>query len=364
MQSTTANIGSLRIHQNDDIQKILIDALEAVLKVKPSEIDTAKNFDEYGLDSIDAVIATEWIGQRLGIALPPEFLFLFRNIDAVMNALLTGEYRQASSHHQPSSQIPIFFFPGGGGVDESPLIRFRERASSELIFEVLQIGKWYDWVDRKLKFEDLAALAAQYINTKSPHGPIKLGGYSQGGQLAYVTALALQEMGRTVELLAVLDSNTNVIERGSVLRPAIFWAVLSLLRDYIVVKLRGRRMFPEKQKLVYFLSWLWDQRGGPELIMGMMRIERRFLPGKVRVRGDGFVQMRIFATMWSDWTEKAKMRSLQNTSVILFRSEDPGPPDRGWGSHCKNVKVVLVKGDHYSILSSDDLVDRFVAEVA
>jgi thioesterase domain-containing protein len=95
-----------------------------------------------------------------------------------------------------------------------------------------------------------------------------------------------------------------------------------------------------------------------------MRFKRAVLPGGNRVRGDNFIQMRIFAKMWGDWTQKNKTPILYKTQVSLFRSEDPGPPDLGWKARCSKVTVIPIKGDHYSMLSSEDLIGRLVAEVS
>ena len=58
------------------LRELLVGQLAGTLGVHRIEIDPTKSFDEYGLDSINAVIATELIGERLGIELPPEFLLL------------------------------------------------------------------------------------------------------------------------------------------------------------------------------------------------------------------------------------------------------------------------------------------------
>jgi thioesterase domain-containing protein/acyl carrier protein len=364
LESSAVKFDGLPLLQRDDLQNVLINALAEVLKVQPSEIDVAKSFDEYGLDSIDAVIATEWIGNRLKVALPPEFLFVFRSIDAVTNALLAGDYRRASPRAGPLSQTPIFLFGGGGGADGPGLIRFREQATPRLAFEVVHVEKWHDWIDQGLTFKDLAMRAAQFVNEKGPQGPIRLAGYSQGGQLAYVTALELESMGRAVELLCLLDSDSKVVYRTSATKPGFFSGVLSLCRDYIITKIRGGELFPPRHKLFHFAEWLWEREFGPELIMMVVRVKRAFLPGGNRLRGDNFVQMRVFAKMWGDWTEENKASALRGTPVFLFRSEDPGAPDLGWRAYCSNVTVIPVKGDHHSMLTSEGLIGQLVAEVS
>src|SRR5262249_48231105 len=113
----------------------------------------------------------------------------------------------------------------------------------------------------------------------------------------------------------------------------------------------------------HFAEWLWEKRGGSELVLMVVRGKRAFLPGGNRIRGDNFFQMRVFAKMLGDWTEENKKRSFHNTPVVLFRSEDPGSPDLGWRAYCSNVTVISVKGDHHSMLTSEGLIGQLIAEV-
>ena len=71
-----------------EIRELLVAELATKLGCKPMSIDPSKNFDEYGLDSIDAVLATGTLSDRLKIVLPPEFLLLYRTIDEAVEHIL------------------------------------------------------------------------------------------------------------------------------------------------------------------------------------------------------------------------------------------------------------------------------------
>ena len=120
------------------LRKLLLVQFAEMLRMPPAAIDTSANFEEYGLDSIDAVIATGWLAEHLGIELPPEFLFRNRSVDDVIRALLPDERASASVRTQLGRSTPIFFFAGGGGRDEPLLVRFREQIART--FEVVDIG--------------------------------------------------------------------------------------------------------------------------------------------------------------------------------------------------------------------------------
>ena len=100
------------------LRELLVGQLAGMLRVHRIEIDPAKSFDEYGLDSIDAVIATELIGERLGIELPPEFLLINQSIDAVVRALLDSQRSDGPVDTLQCNGAAIFLFPGAGGRDE------------------------------------------------------------------------------------------------------------------------------------------------------------------------------------------------------------------------------------------------------
>jgi acyl carrier protein len=71
------------------LRAIVIGPLAEKLGVQPDAFDSARSFDEYGLDSIDTVLVAEAIASRLGVTLSPEFLFEHRTVDAVVRELMS-----------------------------------------------------------------------------------------------------------------------------------------------------------------------------------------------------------------------------------------------------------------------------------
>jgi acyl carrier protein len=71
------------------LRAIVIGPLAEKLGMQPDAFDSAKSFDEYGLDSIDTVLVAEAIASRLGVTLSPEFLFEHRTVDAVVRELMS-----------------------------------------------------------------------------------------------------------------------------------------------------------------------------------------------------------------------------------------------------------------------------------
>jgi acyl carrier protein len=71
----------------DAIRRMLIGELAAILQIDESQVDTAKPFDEYGLDSTDAIIVVGLVEEQLQIELEPELLIRNRTVDEVVNSL-------------------------------------------------------------------------------------------------------------------------------------------------------------------------------------------------------------------------------------------------------------------------------------
>jgi acyl carrier protein len=71
----------------DAARKLLIAEMAAILHIDESQIDTSKPFDEYGLDSTEAIVVIGLVEEQIGMELEPELLLRYRTIDEVVNAL-------------------------------------------------------------------------------------------------------------------------------------------------------------------------------------------------------------------------------------------------------------------------------------
>jgi thioesterase domain-containing protein/acyl carrier protein len=355
------------------LRKLLIDLLAETLEVDGSEIDPAKSFDECGLDSIAAVIATGPLGERLGLELTPEFLFKNNSIDEVVQALL-DERGHGSSKSPPAGVAPIFMFPGGGVRDYNVgLVRFRARCAPDLAFEVISSGDWRDWLEQDLDFDSLVRRACRQIEDVAPEGPLSISAYSQGGYLAFASAIALSQEGRRIKFMGLLDpgalsghphvpsgfSEPLGVLRGA-LRLAIYW---------FVGKVLGKKYFHrDGSTRLRAIRGLWFRYRGHSAQIRLLRLVVRFSrllfhgPGGARL--DLAIQLMLFESLWSAWIEQKRFTTPFDWPIFLFRSRDPGEPDRGWGLVCSNLRIVPVDGGHLSMFDAehlDGLVGQFEA---
>ena len=70
------------------LRETIISELAIMTGRNASEINSDQTFDEYGLDSTDAVLAAGMLEERLGVELPPELLLQNDTVGKVVAALI------------------------------------------------------------------------------------------------------------------------------------------------------------------------------------------------------------------------------------------------------------------------------------
>jgi thioesterase domain-containing protein/acyl carrier protein len=353
------------------LRQLLIDELARMLKVDVAELNSTSSFDEYGLDSIDAVIATGWLGEQLGVELPPEFLFRHTSVNKVVQALLNGDYAEAPTETKVNERTLIFLFPGAGGRDEQNLIRFRANSPQSIRFEVVRIGNWQEWIERDFDFETIISHVCKYMEEIAGADAFSLAGYSQGGQLAYATAIAMERAGRPVKFLGLLDSAAQGPE-PEVSTSGILKSTADSLRigkAIFAAKMRKSKSSPGASR-IRIVGWLWPFRREiserRKLYRRVKRLSQIFCFGPGGVRLSVFIQMRLFWELWLTWLKQNGTSKLAHTPAFLFRAEDAEASDLGWTSSCLHLTVVPVTGNHYTMFDEQhlkSLINQFVIAV-
>ena len=103
------------------------------------------------------------------------------------------------------TQPPLFLAPGVYGTSYylSNLVRCMDE--EQPVYGLQARGLKNGEVPRD-SIQGMARDFVEAIRSVSPEGPVRLGGHSTGAVVALETALQLQELGRDVEVLAVLDN--------------------------------------------------------------------------------------------------------------------------------------------------------------
>ena len=232
----------------------------------------------------------------------------------------------------------VFLLPGIFG-DEPPLADLRAALAGRVDFELLD----YPDVDRpSSEIRDFAGIldeVVERIRSRRPSEDVHIAGYSFGGLVGFAAACRLQEEGRQIGLLALLDSRALSLKVPPTSRVA-----------------RNRDAAPG----------IWgtgaDIASRLLIAAGLPEVVRAGITGKIFGAGAANGLRRLLL-------QNLRGRSLSGLSlgrfdgrILLFRAEEqsvPGlPADLGWNAHCESVRSVAVHGDHNSMIRAPHLADN------
>jgi acyl carrier protein len=84
-------VPQIRTVSADEIRALLVAEVALILELEQAEIDPAKGFDEYGLDSVAGVILLNAVEERLGVSLEPEIVMRGRSINEIVDTVANIE---------------------------------------------------------------------------------------------------------------------------------------------------------------------------------------------------------------------------------------------------------------------------------
>lgn len=179
---------------------------EELLNVRP--IGIRDNFFELGGHSLVAARLVDRLERVFGKKLPLATFFGAPTIEGLAEVLM-GEENARSRTPLVAVQVgkskrPFFFLHGdwiGGGFY---CINLARHLGADQPFYVLEPYKFED-LPVPPTFEAMAAAHIEALRAFQPEGPYLLGGFCNGGLMAYEMARQLEAQGQAVELLALID---------------------------------------------------------------------------------------------------------------------------------------------------------------
>jgi thioesterase domain-containing protein len=201
---------------------------------------------------------------------------------------------------------------------------------------------WSELIQPDAGIPTLVAHLNRQIEAHAPTGPILIAGYSFGGCLGYLCAVALQAAGRPAARLAVLDAPANT---------KVYVLPASKRLRY---RIRAIRKFHFRRGLASVIAKIATRpalsallrRAAPfrnaELPFGM----REFLDTKLTMQ----MELRLFRPWWAEIQPPPEPFL---TPTFIYRSADCDSfedEDMGWGVLCRDCTVIRVPGDHGSML--------------
>ncbi|AET69202.1 amino acid adenylation enzyme/thioester reductase family protein [Desulfosporosinus orientis DSM 765] len=205
----------------------------------------------------------------------------------------------------------------------------------------------------------IADLAADYLKTikkVQPEGPYSLAGWSSGGGIAFEMALQLESAGERIRFVSMIDSPPpGNADSGSELKG--FMEMWEKLEGQLKEDLEGQTEEPF-EKLPEGVAQAGARAGNgipengiPGAVFKLMS-DYRTLNYQDRAR-----RLKVVKAVLAAEISYQPAAKLQAELVYIGASESKVIPNQPWSGDCeKPVRYVEVKGDHFSIFKSPDVI--------
>ena len=308
-----------------------------------SSIGVTSNFFDLGGHSLLAVRLMARIESKLGIHLPLTTLFTEPTIEEQANLLSTNGNIQFSSPLVPiqaSGDLPPLFcvHPVGGNVLCYAELA-RHLGNNQPLYGLQSPGLSGDEKPSST-IEEMAAIYIKALQEIQPEGPYYLGGWSMGGVVAWEMAGQLQEAGREVALVALIDSYApNQISAGVETDD-------TALANSLAADLGG--IFGTELPIS---AGDIEQLQPEEQLQHIFATAKRFnlLPPEVDIEQMG----RLFEVFKANRVALANYQPQPYSGRAVQFSASLPEEDRGWSSLVRGeLETVVIPGDHYEMMRS------------
>jgi amino acid adenylation domain-containing protein len=356
-------LGKAFVAPRTSVEKVLADIWGEVLRIK--QVGLHDNFFQLGGHSLLAIQAIVRMQKKLGMELSVADLFEAPTIERLV-ARLT-ERRQAL---KSSRLIPV-----SSGGTKPPLFVMPSALADNGYFlaKALSAGLGPDQPVYCLRlhgpqeggeFDSIEALASYCVNimvSEYGRGPFKLIGYSLGGTIAYEMACQLSEAGHEVQTLAVIDTGSAAINSPLPDKLRRVPATLINMPNMIWWKLKRQgSLGVVLRKFRIWLDQLWRRTASG--IHQHLFLQK--LPVELREAAEERSSLR--GKYHQSLSAKYDQRQYRG-KIVLFRAKYREPfrlqtLDLGWAKFASaGVDVIVLPGDHDSIIKDDRCVSRICA---
>ncbi|MET0397390.1 MAG: amino acid adenylation domain-containing protein [Longimicrobiaceae bacterium] len=326
------------------------------------------DFFELGGHSLLAVRMLSRLEERFGRRVPLAALFAGATVEGVAAALRrewpAGDAEAVVTLNPEGARPPLFFLHGdvgGGGLYGLALARFLGADQPLHLLPPLRPGR--GGADPGIR--EMARRQLPVLRAVQPRGPYRLGGYCNGGLVAYEAARLLEAAGERVERLLVVQASAEAAYYAAALRAAAalgrlaggteaeradrLVAVADYLRD-LHRELRGHAA--RGAAAVAHALWLKARRrlrraAGPDEPGGGARTGAGAQEG-----GESERELRVRHMLRA---VRAYVPGRYGGRVTLFWSEGSRPlpedPTLGWRKVAREVETVPIAGTHDSCVS-------------
>jgi thioesterase domain-containing protein len=246
---------------------------------------------------------------------------------------------------------------GGGAPDLSGL---KVAPGDSICFEVIRYPGWKRYVELHFTPELFVAELAAEIETRVPHGPIRIVGISMGGHFGYLVALHLQAQGREVEGVCAIDSFMVTTAE-----PTPGWKDRALSEALEILR-QGR-----VRELLWFVRskfWRAALRGAGDRLPHLLRKLSHIAWLSHALDIDPILtrelDVRMMAREVAPWLARLDEKPVPlSVPVAFLRTRLNADSDAPWRSRCPNLVVHEINGTHHTLFEPENissLRDAFV----
>jgi amino acid adenylation domain-containing protein len=332
---------------------------EGLLGVRP--VGLHDDFFELGGHSLLAVRMMDQVAEICGKRLPLSTLMAKATVKHLSESAVKANQEMFASPLiavQPNgAAAPFFFLHGdwrGGGFYCRNLAR--QLGSDRPFYALAPHG--LDGKEIPRSIEEMAAERLSTVLEFQPKGPYLLGGYCNGGIVAFEMAQQMRARGLKADVVVIIDADARNLE--------FRW-----LYEIVSALGFGMRLSPERQMKWFkrarnFLNNLREASKGRadakvlylRTKMGRIAeiVTRPFVPKKqkeIPVDPDYDPKRDAYRDVIDGYVPKR-----YSGHVVFFRSEEmqsraPADPTAGWSKVAENVEVRWLSGGHHTCLTED-----------
>ncbi|BCL81641.1 hypothetical protein ccbrp13_41060 [Ktedonobacteria bacterium brp13] len=330
----------------------LLNIWEELLVARP--IGIKDNFFHLGGHSLLAARLVTRIEQVFGKKLSLSTLFAGPTIANIARELTQQTQAGPRSPLIPvqtaGAKKPFFFLHGDWTGGAYYCFKLAKQAGPDQPFYVLEPSVFFEEGYDIPTIEMLAASYLKLVRSVQPKGPYYLGGYCNGGMIAYEMAQQLQQEGQQVEFLLLVNPASqslatkfvNVFDHTLHLPKRLQWKLYLQLRHVFIRKVR-----PALLRLT--------QQADQELMAGIAILTnqdsafRRLIAPTQTLKKD-------YSTVFSWALEHYRFQPYPGKITYLWSREDLMSGDKdAWLHHvqARESESFLIPGTHYSILTRE-----------
>jgi amino acid adenylation domain-containing protein len=326
----------------------LLNIWEELHSARP--IGIRDNFFHLGGHSLLAARLVARIEQVFGKKISLSTLFAGPTIEGLTLALQQQTQPGPRSPLIPvqitGSKKPFFFLHGDWTGGAYYCFKLARQLGPDQPFYVLEPVVF----DDNQAIPTIESLAASYLalmRAVQPEGPYYLGGYCNGGVIAYEIAQQLQDQGQQVDLLALVDPATGSFAKNFVY---LFEHILHLTeKQQWEVYLHMRHIYIRKiRPILSRLSHTVDEQllKGISMLIGQDQKFKRFFPPIKTLRKD-------YNTIFSWALQHYTLNPYAGKVTYIWASEALSSGDRDFwidNVEVKESESHIIPGTHYGIL--------------